>query len=170
MTEHTGTLMCNNMALRKSEVRDCHLSSVTTCMTLSRLLILPEPQFPHPWNEVKVAQSCLTLCDTMDYIVHGNLQARILECVAFPFSRGSSQARDWTQVSCIAGRFFTSWATREAHGMKLLLLLLSHISRVQLCATPGTAAYQAPPSMGFSRQEYRTGLPWPSPMEWRWQY
>ena len=94
MTEHTGTLMCNNMALRKSEVRDCHLSSVTTCMTLSRLLILPEPQFPHPWNEVKVAQSCLTLCDSMDYIVHGNLQARILECVAFPFSRGSSQARD----------------------------------------------------------------------------
>ena len=42
------------------------------------------------------------------------LQARILEWVAFPFSRGSSQPRNWTQVSRIVGRFFTSWATREA--------------------------------------------------------
>ena len=50
----------------------------------------------------------------MDCIVHGILQARRLEWVAFPFSRGSSQPRDWTQVSRIAGRFFTSWATREA--------------------------------------------------------
>ena len=47
-------------------------------------------------------------------IVHGILQARILEWVAVPFSRGSSQPRDRTQVSHIAGRFFTSWATREA--------------------------------------------------------
>ena len=58
--------------------------------------------------KVKVAQSCLTLCDPMDYTVHGILQARILEGVAFPFSRGSSQPRDATQVSRIAGRFFTS--------------------------------------------------------------
>ena len=48
------------------------------------------------------------------YTVHGILQARILEWVAFPFSRGSSQPRDWTQMSHIAGGFFTSWATREA--------------------------------------------------------
>ena len=48
-------------------------------------------------------------------IVHGILQARILEWVAFPFARGSSQPRDQTQVSRIAGRFFTSWATREAN-------------------------------------------------------
>ena len=50
----------------------------------------------------------------MDYAVHGILQARILEWVAFPFSRGSFQPRDQTQVSRIAGGFFTSWATREA--------------------------------------------------------
>ena len=50
----------------------------------------------------------------MDYILHGILQARTLEWVAFPFSRGSSQSRDQTQVSHIVGRFFTSWATREA--------------------------------------------------------
>ena len=48
------------------------------------------------WVKVKakVAQSCLTLCDPVDYTVHGILQARILEWVAFPFSRGSSQPRD----------------------------------------------------------------------------
>ena len=63
--------------------------------------------------EVKVAQSCLTLCDPIDYTIHGILEARILEWVAFPFSRGSSQPRDQTQVSRIAGRFFTILATRE---------------------------------------------------------
>ena len=45
---------------------------------------------------------------------HGILQTRILEWIVFPFSRGSYQPRVWTQVSHIAGRFFTSWATREA--------------------------------------------------------
>ena len=50
----------------------------------------------------------------MDYTVHGILQARILEWVAFMFSGGSSQHKDWTQVSHIAGGFFISWATREA--------------------------------------------------------
>ena len=58
-----------------------------------------------------------SLCDPMDYTVHGILLVRILEWVAFSFSRGSSQPRDRTQVSCIAGRFFTSWATREAQYM-----------------------------------------------------
>ena len=50
----------------------------------------------------------------MDSTIHGILQARILELVAVPFSRGSSQHRDRTQVSRITGRFFTSWATEEA--------------------------------------------------------
>ena len=59
-------------------------------------------------SEVKVAQSCPTLCDPMDYTAHGILQARILEWVAFPFSRGSSRPRDQTQVSRIAGIFFAS--------------------------------------------------------------
>ena len=57
---------------------------------------------------VKVPHSCPTLWVTRDYTVHGILQSRILEWVAFPFSRGSSQPRDRTQVSCIAGRFFIS--------------------------------------------------------------
>ena len=59
------------------------------------------------------------LCDPMDYSVHGIFQARILEWVAFPFSRILSQLRDWTQVSRIAGRFFSSWATREAQSLPI---------------------------------------------------
>ena len=58
--------------------------------------------------KVKVAQSYPILCDPTDCTVHGVLQARILEWVAFPFSRGSSQPRNGTQVSRIAGGFFTS--------------------------------------------------------------
>ena len=66
-------------------------------------------------QKVKVAQSCPTLCTRLDYTVHGILQAGILEWVAVPFSRESSQPRVWTQVSHIAGGFFTSWATREVN-------------------------------------------------------
>ena len=58
--------------------------------------------------KVKITQLYLTLCDRIDYTVHGILQAKILDWVAVPFSRGSSQPVDQTQVSCIAGRFFTS--------------------------------------------------------------
>ena len=54
-------------------------------------------------EEVTVPQLCPTLCNSMDYTVHGILQARMLEWVAISFSRGSSQPRDRTQVSCIAG-------------------------------------------------------------------
>ena len=63
---------------------------------------------------MKAAQWCPILCNPLDYTVHGVIQARILEWVAGPFSRGSSQPRDRTQVSRVAGGFFTSWATREA--------------------------------------------------------
>ena len=90
----------------------CHLA--TGCLLLTALAFMI-----HREVIVKVARSCLTLCDPTDYSqpfssVHAILQARILKWVAIPFSRGSSQPRDWTQVSHIAGRFFTIWATREA--------------------------------------------------------
>ena len=80
-----------------------------------------------------VAQWCPTLCDPMDCSlpgcsVHGISQARILEWVAIPFSRGSSWPRDQTQVSCIAGGFFTFWAARAAP------LFLTEL----LCCTPET--------------------------------
>ena len=72
------------------------------------------------WVFAQSLQLYLTLCDPMECSPPGSsvswlLQARILEWVAIPFSRGSSQPRDWTQVSHIAGRFSTVWATREAH-------------------------------------------------------
>ena len=75
-----------------------------------------EAKAPMCWPsavKMKVAQSCPTLCDPMNYTVHGILQARILEWIAVPFSRGSSQPRDWTQVSCFAGKFFTNWTTSD---------------------------------------------------------
>ena len=66
------------------------------------------------YPKVKFVQSCPTLCNPMDYTDHGVLQARILERVAFSFSRGSSQPRDRTQVSSIVNGVFTVWAIREA--------------------------------------------------------
>ena len=75
-------------------------------------------------SQVKVLQLCLTLCDPMDCnlpgsSVQGICQVGILEWVAISLSGGSSWSRDQTQVSCITGRFFTNWATREArHGLQ----------------------------------------------------
>ena len=82
-----------------------------------------------------LSRLCLTLCDPMDcgppdFSVHGILQTRILEWVAMHSSRASSQSRDQTQVSCIAGRFFTTWATREAHSS-----LSNHINRQRKAQT-----------------------------------
>ena len=118
-------------------------------------------RLPHPWDspgkntgvgchfllqcmtvksESEVAQSYPNLSDPMDcslwgFSVHGIFQARVLEWGAIAFSEYEV----------------------------LLLQLLSRFSRVQLCATPWTAAYQVSLSMGFSRQEYWSGLPLPSP-------
>ena len=88
----------------------------------------------------KLLQSCPTLCDPMDcslpgFSVHGILQARTLEWVAISFSNA------W------------KWKVK-----------VKSLSRVWLLATPWTAAYQAPPSMGFSGQQYWSGVPLPSPV------
>ena len=180
-------------------------------------------------------------CNPPGSSVHGISQARILEWVSMPSSRGSSRPRERTHVSCvscISRQNLYHWATWEVlqhhsnkmkdknctiisiaervlnkiwqfmtktlnkrdlegiylHIMKatydkiteniilnsekvntfplLLLLLLSCISHVRLCATPQMAAQQAPPSLGFSRQEHQSGLPFPFPMheseKWKW--
>ena len=78
---------------------------------------------------MKVAQSCPSLCDPMDHKVHGILQAKILEWLAFPFSIGSSRTRTRTGVSCIAGGFFTNWAMRGKW---------KSLGRVWLFTTPWT--------------------------------
>ena len=99
--------------------------SLSPCLLLGGL-----SPFEDIWNildgfpvKVLVDQSCPTLCNPMDSSppgssVHG-IQARLLEGVAISFSRGSSRPRDWTWFSCIEGRFFTVWATREVQCMKL---------------------------------------------------
>ena len=137
------------------------------------------------------------------------LQARILERVSMPSSRGSSQPRDWTQVFRVAGGFFPVWVTRkaqrwhaaaakslqscptlcdptdgsppgssvpgilQARTLEWVAIAFSNawkwkvkeksLSRVWLSATPWTAAHQAPPSVGFSRLEYWSGVPLLSP-------
>ena len=87
---------------------------------------------PYTESESEVAQSCPTLCDPVDCSspgssVHGILQARMLEWVAISFSRGSSQPRDRTQVSRIAGRHFNFWATRDFIIMCKFLYVSAHV-------------------------------------------
>ena len=113
-------------------------------------------------QKVEVARLYLTLCDPMDYSlpassVHGILQARILEWVAIPFSRGSSWPKD---------RFPALQADSlpaEPQGKPLDELNVKSLSHVQLSVTPWTVAYQAPLPMGLSKQLYWSGLPFPSP-------
>ena len=82
--------------------------------------------------KVKVAQSCPTLCDPMDFTIHRILQARILEWVAFPFSRGSSQTRDQTQVSRIAVGFLLAEPQAKPKNTKVgSLSLLQWIFLIQ---------------------------------------
>ena len=149
-------------------------------------------------------------CSLPGFSVHGISQARILQWVAISFSRGCSQPRYRTCVSCIVGKFFTPEPPGEPRELEYLTMFAATAKLLQLCptlcdpidgsppgsaipgslqartlervaisfsnawkwkvkvkslscvwlfATPWTAAYQAPPSMGFSRQEYRSGLP-----------
>ena len=111
--------------------------------------------------------------------VQGISQARILEWVAITFSRVSSWSRDWTHISCIGRWILYLWATRKALGVRLPLskfylsviyvlinkVNVKSLSCVWLFATPWTVAHKAPLSMGFFRQEYWSGLPFPSPWD-----
>ena len=81
----------------------------------------------------KLLQLCPTLCDPVDGSqpgspIPGILQARILEWIAIPFFRGSSWSRDQTQISCIAGKFFTIWATREAPSIPYICINIRYLS------------------------------------------
>ena len=96
----------------------------------------------------------------------GTVQARILKWFAMPFSRGSTQLRDQTQVSHTVSRFFPIWATILLLNISKLCIYDSEyylLNCVQLFATPWTVARQANLSMEFSRRENWSGLPFPSP-------
>ena len=106
---------------KKKEKTICQKTKMCSRTTQKSLRNQQQPSVNNTQHVVKVlaAQSWPALWDPMDCSlpgssVHGILQARILEEVAIPFSRGSSQPRDRTQVSSIAGRFFTIWVIREA--------------------------------------------------------
>ena len=109
-------------------------------------------------------------CRQILYQLSHKESPRILEWVNYPFSRGSSQPRNRTRVSCIAGILFTNWAIRLKKGSfvrkKGMFLWSACVSRPVvswLFANPWIVAHQAPPSMRFSRQEYWSGLPFSSP-------
>ena len=104
------------------DLRDPDLCPVQTVSLLSQASF-HQPLVCYLWwwhlwvGQCLVPQSHLSLCSPMNWSPPGCLrilQARIMEWVAMPFSRGYSPSRDGTQVSCIAGGFFTSWTTREA--------------------------------------------------------
>ena len=96
-------------------------------------------------NESEVAQSCPSVCNPMDYTVHGILQARILEWVVFPFSRGSSWPRNQTAVSCIAGGFFTNWAIKEDLSYTCRVISLFSCSVVSASLRPHGLQHTRPP-------------------------
>ena len=116
---------------------------IPACASSSTAFLMMDSAAAAAAAAAKSLQLCLTLCDPIDGsppgpAVSGILQARTLEWVAISLSKRKS-ARKWTVKA-------------------------KSLSRVQLLATPWTAAYQAPPSMGFSRQEYWSGVPLPSPL------
>ena len=100
------------------------------------LLLLATPRKGNGIGEEKwklVAQSQPTLCNPINcslsgFSVHGILHTRVLKWVANSFCRRSSQPRGWTWISCIAGRFFIIWATREAHWERKMLILSLYYS------------------------------------------
>ena len=114
--------------------------------------------------KVKVAQSCPTICNGMGYTVHGILQPRLLEWVAFPspgdlHNPGVKSRSPTLQVDSLPSK---QQGKPKNTGVGHFSSIQS-LSHVRLFATPWTVAYQASPSMGFSRQEYWSGLAFPSP-------
>ena len=114
---------------------DCSYMYWSSFTTITQFCIMESPYFIfHVCVCLLVDQLCLTLCDPMECSspgssVHGIFQAIILEWVSMPSSTGFSQPGDWTQVSHIAGRFFTIWITREALILHtIILIFLSCVS------------------------------------------
>ena len=101
-------------------------------------------------------------------------QVFILGPVPTVIFSSQDSGNDYKRTSQTTHTFKASIHITSTNNPLLLLLLLSRFSRVQLCATPKTAVHQVPPSLGFSRQKYWSGLPFPSPMheseKWKWSH
>ena len=114
-----------------------------------------------------VTQSCLTLCNPMNHSMLGlPVHHQLPELTQTHVHRVGDAIQPSHPLS--------SPSPPAPNPSQLLLQLLSRLSHVWLCATPYTAAHQAPPSLGFSRQEHWSGLPFPSPMheseKWKWSH
>ena len=135
---------------------------------VTTFILLDRAKYSFHSTCTKSLQSCPTLCNPKGRglrgsSVHGTVRARILEWVAMSSFRESSWSRGQTGSPALqVDSLPLVPAGKPSLNMLLLLLLLSRFSRVRLCATPLTAAHQAPPSLGFSRQEHWSGLPLPS--------
>ena len=103
-------------------------------------------------------------CSLPGSSIHGIFQARVLEWGAIAFSKHPTIEQYKSILLVRRSRATGCKYSEPAVRVLLLLLLLSHFCRVRLCATPKMAAHQAPLSLGFSRQEHWSGLPFPSPM------
>ena len=108
-----GWLLEASLSSRRLAVVPCHV--VFCALSLSHVWL-----FMTPWT---IAHQ--------DPLSMGILQARILEWVAIPSSRGSSQLRDWTQISCISGRVFTVWATSLPYWFQIWLCAFSRLEKVR---------------------------------------
>ena len=139
----------------------------------------PSPSHPSgssqctsPEHPVSCIEPWLAICFTYDNIHVSMLFSQVIPPLPSPIeSKRLFNTSVSLLLSCIQGyRYLLS--KFHIYVLLLLLLLLSRFSRVQLCATPEMAAHQAPPSLGFSRQEYWSGLAFPSPMheseKWKW--
>ena len=108
-----------------------------------------------------------TIHNNFDYFCHFPLVSRLVQSL----SRVQLFATPWTPGFPVHHQLL-EFAQIHVHFPLLLLLLLRHFSCVRLCATPEMAAHEAPPSLGFSRQEHWSGLPFSSPAheseKWKW--
>ena len=113
-------------------------------------------------SESEVAQSCPTFCSPMDCSLscssfRGIFQARVLEWIAISFSRGSSRPRNQTRVSCVAGRHFTVWATREAARKRWMRIQSDHSCFLDEC---GLSKLSRLPISGWFRLEPKFNSMW----------
>ena len=119
--------------------------------------------------KMRVTQSCLILCNPMDYTIHGILQTGILEWVAFPIFRRSSKPRDRTQVCCIAGGFFNSWAAREAYFTTAAAAAAKSLQSCPTLCDPGDGSPPSSPVPGILQARTLEWVAISFSNAWKWK-
>ena len=149
------------------------LPQVYTCSPSRNPLIPPSPYHPSgssQWTSPKQSVSVIELGQAICFIydiIHVSMP--FFQIIPPSPSPTESKRLFCTSVSLLLTHIQGYHYHLSKFNIYALLLLLSHFSRVQICTTPKTAAHQAPPSLGFSRQEHWSGLPFSSPMHEKWK-